>query len=220
MTEIKPIDLSKLLNSDQTLNLEGVASEHQEKIQSIFNSIAGKDQKIQQGRELDLWNQFVNSFDGQIDTDEELKTLDGIAKLKKGNTFNLAARQNELNNKAYAFQVIDMRIEAEQRRQAIVDGVTDDISYKTQIMNATNNETVVNSYINAIDDQDNAKNVPEAFKDIKESKLTEDQKTTLKNSKEKLSLITKPSTEKPISTLPNLWRLLASSRLLANMKKR
>lgn len=181
MTEIKPIDLSKLLNSDQTLNLNNVATDQKEKIQSIFNSIAGKDGKISSVSEENMWNQFVNSFDGKIDTDEEFKRLDGIVELKKGNTFDLAARQNELKNKDYAFQVIDMRIEAEQRRQAIVDSVTDDINYKTNIMNDTNNETVVNSYINAIDDPDKAKGVPKAFKDIKESKLTEEQKTTLKN---------------------------------------
>ena len=143
MTEINPIDLSKLLNADKTLNLDVVADEQKEKIQSIFNSIAGKDGKINNASEEDMWNQFVNSFDGKIDNDDELKTLEGIANLKKGDTFNLTARQNELKDKDYAFQVIDMRINAEQRRQAIVDGITDDISYKTEIINDTNNKNIV-----------------------------------------------------------------------------
>lgn len=180
MTEIKPIDLSKLLTDDKRLNLEGVADEHHEKIQSIFNSIAGQDGKINNDREKDMWNQFVNSFDGKIDTEEEFKTLDGIAKLKKGNTFDLAARQNELKDKNYAFQVIDMRIEAEQRRQAIVDGVTDDISYKTEIINDTNNGEIIDSYLAAIDNPKDAKNVPQPFKDIEKSQLTDAQKATLK----------------------------------------
>lgn len=180
MNEINPIDLSKLLNADKTLNLDNVAADQKEKIQSIFNSIAGKDGKINNDREEDMWNQFVNSFDGKIDTEEEFKTLDGIAKLKKGNTFDLAARQNELNNKDHAFQVIDMRIEAEQRRQAIVDGVTDDISYKTEIINDTNNGVIIDSYLAAIDNPKEAKNVPQPFKDIEESQLTDEQKTTLK----------------------------------------
>ena len=180
MTEINPIDLSKLLNADKTLNLDNVAADQKEKIQSIFNSIAGKDGKINNVSEEDMWNQFVNSFDGIIDTEDEFKTLEGIVNLKKGDTFNLTARLNELKDKDYAFQVIDLRINAEQRRQAIVDGVTDDISYKTEIINDTNNEEIIDSYLVAIDNPKEAKNVPQPFKDIEKSQLTDDQKTTLK----------------------------------------